>query len=88
MSVNIILWMVFGVLAGWIANTNMKRNSQMGAVANIFVGIAGATIGGFLIILLGAGGVSGFNLYNLLAAILSAVVLLFLVGLTQSEVTL
>jgi len=89
MSVNIILWIVFGALIGWIANTNMKRNSEMGAVANIFIGIAGATIGGFLMILTGAGGASGFNLYNLLVAILSAVILLFLVGLMQSdEVTL
>ena len=85
MSVNIILWIVFGVLAGWIANTIMKRNSEMGAVANIFVGIAGAIIGGFLMILAGAGGASGFNLYNLLAAILSAVILLFLVGLMQQS---
>jgi len=39
--------------------------------------------------LFGAGGVSGFNLYNLLAAMLSAVVLLFLVGMTQqSDATL
>jgi len=34
--------------------------------------------------LLDMGGVSGFNLYNLLVAILSAVVLLFLVGIMQS----
>ena len=88
MSVNIILWIVFGALAGWIANTTMKRNSQMGAVANIFVGIAGAAIGGFIMNLLGAGGVIGFNLYNLLVAILSAVALLFIVGLTQSDVAL
>lgn len=39
-------------------------------------------------ILTGAGGASGFNLYNVLVAILSAVILLFLVGLMQSEVTL
>jgi len=85
MSVNIILWMVFGALAGWIANTILKRNSQMGAIANIFVGITGAAIGGFIMHLLDAGGGSGFNLYNLLVAILSAVVLLFLVGMMQSD---
>lgn len=87
MSVNIILWMVFGALAGWIANTIMKRNSQMGAVANIFIGIAGAIIGGFLMNLR-ASQLSGLNLYTLLAAILSAVMLLFLVGMTQSDATL
>jgi len=89
MSVDIILGMVFGALFGWIANTNMKRNSQMGAFANILVGIAGAAVGGILMNLLSTGGVSGFNLYNLLVAMLSAVVLLFLVGMTQqSDATL
>ena len=82
MSVNIILWMVFGALAGWIANTILKRNNQMGAVANIFIGVAGAILGGFLMNLR-AGELSG--LYTLLAAILSAVVLLFLVGMAQSD---
>ena len=89
MSFNIILWMVFGALAGWTANTILKRNSEMGAFANIFLGIIGATVGGLLMNLLGAGGVSGFNLYNLLVAIFSAVVLLFLVGMMQqSDATL
>jgi len=89
MSIDIILGMVFGALFGWTANTIMKRNSQMGAFANIFVGIAGAAVGGILMNLLSTGSVSGFNLYNLLAAMLSAVVLLFLAGLTQqSDATL
>lgn len=87
MSVNIMLWMVFGALAGWIASTIMKRNNQMGAVANVFIGVAGAILGGFLMNLR-AGEVSGFNLYTLLAAVLSAVILLFLVGMTQSDATL
>jgi uncharacterized membrane protein YeaQ/YmgE (transglycosylase-associated protein family) len=88
MSINIILWIIFGALAGWIANTTMKRNNQMGAIANIFLGIAGAAVGGFIMNLLGADGVNGFNLYILLVAVLSAAVLLFLVGMTQSDATL
>lgn len=87
MSINIILWMVFGALAGWIANAIIKRNSQMGAVANIFVGVAGAIFGGFLMNLR-ASESSGLNLYTLLAAVLSAVILLFLAGMAQSDATL
>lgn len=80
MLINIILWIVFGALAGWIASIIMKRDAQMGAIANIVIGIVGAFIGGFLMNLFGAVGVTGFNIYSLFVAILGAVVLLFVLG--------
>ena len=81
---NFILWIIFGAIAGWIASMIMGRNAQMGALANIVVGIVGALIGGFLMSnVFGAPGVSGFNLTSLIVAILGAVVLLFLVGLVR-----
>lgn len=43
--INIILWIVFGALAGWLASVIMKTNASMGALANIIVGIVGALIG-------------------------------------------
>jgi uncharacterized membrane protein YeaQ/YmgE (transglycosylase-associated protein family) len=49
MLVNIILWIVFGALAGWIASNVMHPDGQMGAMANILVGIIGAVSGGFII---------------------------------------
>lgn len=79
--INILTWIIFGALAGWIASVIMKRDRQMGALANIVVGIAGAFIGGYIMNMFGASGVTGFNLSSLLVAILGAVVLLFLVGL-------
>ena len=78
---NIILWIIFGALAGWIASMIMGTNAQMGALANIIVGIVGAVIGGFLMQAFGAPGVTGFNLTSLIVSILGAVVLLVLVGL-------
>ncbi len=81
MLMNIIFWIVLGALAGWIASMIMGRNAQMGAVANIVVGIIGALIGGFIMNSLGGPGVTGFNLYSVLVAIGGAVVLLFIVGL-------
>jgi uncharacterized membrane protein YeaQ/YmgE (transglycosylase-associated protein family) len=80
-QMNIILWIIFGALAGWIASMIMGTNAQMGALANIIVGIVGALIGGFLMNAFGAPGVTGFNLTSLIVAVLGAVVLLFLVGL-------
>src|SRR5215211_870778 len=83
-EMNFILWIIFGAIAGWIASIIMGRNAQMGALANIVVGIVGALIGGFLMNnVFGAQGVTGFNLTSLIVAILGAVVLLFLVGLVR-----
>ena len=82
---SIVLWIVLGALAGWIASIIMGRNASMGAIANIIVGIIGAFIGGFLMNLIGTSGVTGFNLWSLLVAVLGAVVLLFIVGLVQGR---
>ena len=78
---NIIFWILFGALAGWLASIVMGTNAQMGAGANIVVGIVGAVIGGFLMSSVGGAGVSGFNLYSVLVAVGGAIVLIFLVGL-------
>lgn len=83
MLVNIIVWIIIGGLAGWIASMIMGRDAQMGALANIVIGIIGAFIGGFLMNLLGAQGTTGFNVWSLLVAILGAVVLLAIVGAIQ-----
>ena len=81
---NWLVWIIFGALAGWIASIIMGKNAQMGAIANIVVGILGAVIGGFLMTnVFGAQGVTGFNLPSLLVAIGGAVILLFLVGMVR-----
>lgn len=74
---NILLWIIFGALAGWIASMITGTNEQQGAIGNIVVGILGAFAGGFIMSLLGSDGVNGFNLYSLLVAIGGAVVLLY-----------
>lgn len=83
MLVNILLWIILGALAGWIASKVMNRDAQMGATANIVVGILGALIGGFIFNVLGLSSGGGFNLYTLLVATIGAIVLLFLAGLLQ-----
>lgn len=72
----IILWIIFGALAGWIASMIMKTNEGQGAIANIIVGIIGAFIGGFVFNLFGADDVTGFNVYSLIVAVVGSVILL------------
>lgn len=74
---NIIVWIIFGALAGWIASLIAGTDARQGAVANVVVGIVGAFAGGFLMQLIGKSGVTGFNLYSLLVAVLGSVVLLW-----------
>ncbi len=68
----IIIWIVFGALVGWIASLVME--SKGGLLWDIVVGIVGAVVGGFIMSLLGQSGVSGFNLYSFLVALLGACV--------------
>jgi uncharacterized membrane protein YeaQ/YmgE (transglycosylase-associated protein family) len=75
----IILWIIFGALVGWIASKIMNTDAQQGAGMNIVVGIVGAIIGGVIMNLLGFGGVSGFNLYSFIVALLGAIVLVAIV---------
>ena len=83
MLVNLILWIILGAVAGWIASMIMGRDAQMGALANIIVGIIGALLGGFLFNLIGLPGETGFNFWTLVVATFGAVVLLFLIGVVR-----
>jgi len=80
---NIILWLVFGAIAGWLASIIMGRSSQMGAGANILFGVLGALVGGFLASLMGLGGVTGFNVWSMLIAIGGACLCLFVMNMVQ-----
>ena len=72
----IILWLIFGALAGWIASKIMNTDGEQGAIANIVVGVIGAMIGGFVFSTLGGQDVTGFYIYSLVVAVVGAVILL------------
>ncbi len=71
----IILWIIFGAIAGYIASRIMGTNESW--LWDIILGIVGALVGGFIMNLLGQSGVSGFNLYSLIVAIIGAVVVIY-----------
>jgi len=76
---NILAWIVFGALAGWIASIIMRTDDEQGPIMNVIVGIAGAFIGGLIMSMLGSTGVTRFNLSSLIVATLGAIVLLAVV---------
>lgn len=74
---NILLWILFGAIAGWIASIVMKTDPDQGTLSDIILGIVGAIIGGFIMESFGQSGVTGFNLYSVAVAVLGAIVLLY-----------
>lgn len=73
---NIVVWIAFGALVGWIASLIMETNEAQGAFANIVIGIAGALFGGFIARTLGLGEVGGFDFMSLLIAITGSVIII------------
>ena len=72
---NVIAWIIFGLIAGFIAS-KLVNNQGEGLILDMVLGIVGAVVGGWIFHSFGAAGVTGFNLYSLLVAVVGAVVLL------------
>jgi uncharacterized membrane protein YeaQ/YmgE (transglycosylase-associated protein family) len=83
----ILLWIVFGALVGWIASIIMRTNAEQGAILNIVVGVVGAVLGGWIMNALGYTGVNGFNLYSFVVALLGAIVLIGIVRAIRGATT-
>ncbi len=71
---NILLWILIGALAGWIAEKATKSNH--GLLTNIIVGMIGALIGGWLFGVLGLQIASGL-VGSLVTAVIGALLLIF-----------
>ncbi len=77
----IISWVAVGLIAGLLARWFLPGTGQGGLIVTVLIGMAGASIGGFLVRLLGGAGATGFNLWSVLVATLGAVILLLIFGL-------
>lgn len=76
---SVIGWIVIGGFSGFVAGKIVEGKGR-GFFVNIFVGLIGALIGGFIISALGGEGFTGFNLWSMLVAVFGAVVLLFILN--------
>ena len=73
----IIAWIVLGLIAGFIAS-KIVNHTGSGIIMDIVLGVVGALVGGFVFSMFGAVGVTGFNIYSMLVAIVGAVVVLWI----------
>lgn len=74
---SIIGWIVFGVIAGFIASKIVNKQGE-GFIMDLVLGVIGAVVGGFLFEKFGYQGVTGFNIYSMIVAVIGAIVVLFL----------
>jgi uncharacterized membrane protein YeaQ/YmgE (transglycosylase-associated protein family) len=64
-----------GLIAGFIGSKIVNKTGE-GVILDIVLGIVGGVVGGFLFSLIGAQGVTGFNLYSMFVAVIGAIVVL------------
>ena len=83
----IIGWVVLGLLAGVIAKKIMPGAERIGIVITTLLGIGGALLGGFIATALGFGDPIDefFDLSTWLAAVLSALILLYLWNVLRKQ---
>lgn len=72
---SVIAWIVLGLISGFIASKIVNKSGE-GTLLDIVLGIVGAVVGGFLFQLVGAAGVTGFNIWSMFVAVIGAVVVL------------
>ena len=81
MITSIVLWLIIGAIAGWLAGLVMKGGG-FGLVGDIIVGIVGAVVAGFLFPALGVslgGGIVG----AIIAAAIGAIILLAIIKVAK-----
>jgi len=78
---SLILFLIIGLAAGFIANSLMRRRNSS-IVSNLVLGLAGAFVGGFVLPAIGlrAWGLIG----NVIAAIIGSMIILFITRLLSS----
>ena len=76
----ILAWIVLGLIAGVIAKA-IVPSGPGGLLGDIIVGIVGAFIGGYVYSLFGHAGITGFNLWSIVCAIVGALILLTIIRL-------
>lgn len=77
----LISWIVVGLIAGLLAKWIMPGEGPGGLLITLVLGMAGASLGGFVVSLLGGTGATGFNIWSIIVATFGAIILLFLYGL-------
>jgi len=81
----IVLWIVFGLIAGVIAKFLIPGKQSGGIVLTIMLGIVGAVVGGLIATQLGLGDVTSFDLRSMAIAVGGALLVLVVWGFASKQ---
>lgn len=73
----ILGWIILGGLAGWVASIITGTSGRQGIFADIILGIIGGIVGGWAVSLMGGEGITGFNIWSFVVALLGAIVVVW-----------
>jgi uncharacterized membrane protein YeaQ/YmgE (transglycosylase-associated protein family) len=76
----IILFLLFGLVVGFIARAVMPGTQKMSMLATMVLGVVGSFIGGFIGALLTDSRVLDFNTAGLIGSVIGAVIALVVAG--------
>jgi uncharacterized membrane protein YeaQ/YmgE (transglycosylase-associated protein family) len=79
---SIIVWLILGAIAGWIAGKIVPGDEGYGVIGTIIAGVVGALLGGFLIgMVTGEEFMDELTIGSIIAAIVGAVIVVYLWGM-------
>jgi len=81
---DIVFWILFGVLAGWIGSIITDTHGRQRVLGNIALGVLGAVMGGALMRMFNERSL-GLSLSSLLTAVCGAVIFIALVQTADGE---
>jgi len=82
---NLIIYLIFGAIVGYVASRIMHTNSQQGCLLDIVVGVLGAFLAGYFISpLLGIGTINdAISIPTLLVTLLGSIALIWIIKLVR-----
>ena len=84
---NILSWIVVGLIAGALARLIMPGRDPMGIIATILLGIVGSIIGGLVSWAIWGSDTRGFQPAGLLLSIVGAIIVLWIYRMMKSRST-
>ena len=84
----LLFWIIVGLIAGAVAKFALPGDDPGGIIVTIIIGVVGAILGGWLLILLGIGGGAGSGgwIFSIIAGVIGAVILLGIYRLVANRV--
>ena len=85
---SIILFLVFGLVVGFLARAIMPGTQKMGWLSTMLLGIIGSFVGGFIGALITSSRVLDFNTAGLIGSVVGALIALAIGGFSRTRATI